>query len=379
MKKFVAFLLALMMVFAMFGCAAKEEAPAAPAEEEKVEAPAEEKKEEPAEEAESMLVGVSLPTKSLQRWNQDGEYMQKALEEMGYEVDLQFAEDKTELQVSQIDNMITKGAKVIIICPIDVSTLTNVLETAKSQDVAVISYDRLITDTAAVDYYATFDNNIIGKIIGKYIVDELGLENGNGPFNMEIVSGPNSDATRVLFEAAVGEVQPYIDNGQLVIRSGQTDMEQTATPFWQEKEAQARMDNILTAFYAEEHLDAVLCLNDSTSLGSQSALKAAGYGTESNPMPIMTGQDCDIANVKAIIAGDQSMSVFKDTKILAAAVAEMADQILKGETVMVNDTESYDNFAKIVPSYLIESQFVDQSNWQELLVDGGYYTAEELQ
>lgn len=373
MKKVIAILLALFMMVALCACSASEPSP-----------DSQNTDGAPTESADTSaeggaLVGVSLPTKSLQRWNQDGEYMQKALEDMGYEVDLQFAEDKTELQVSQIDNMITKGVDVLIVCPIDVSTLTNVLNAAKEQGIYIISYDRLITDTAAVDYYATFDNNIIGRIIGEYIVDELGLEEGNGPYNMEIVSGPNSDATRVLFEAAVGEVQPYIDNGQLVIRSGQTDMEQTATPLWQEKEAQARMDNILTAFYSDAHLDAVLCLNDSTSLGTQSALKAAGYGTESNPMPIITGQDCDIANVKAIIAGDQSMSVFKDTKILAAAVAEMTDQILKGETVMVNDTESYDNFAKIVPSYLIESKFVDINNWKELLVDGGYYTAEELE
>lgn len=332
-----------------------------------------------ADNAENVMVGVSLPTKSLQRWNQDGEYLEEELTDMGYEVDLQFAENKTELQVSQIDNMITKGAKVIIVSPIDVSTLTNVLDAAKQQDIRIISYDRLIINTDAVDYYATFDNTIIGQIIGKYIVDTLELEEGKGPFNMEIVSGPNSDATRVLFDAAVAEVQPYIDNGQLVIRSGQTDMEQTATPNWEEKEAQARMDNILTAYYSEEHLDAVLCLNDSVSLGSQSALKAAGYGTDENPMPIMTGQDCDIANVKAIIAGDQSMSVFKDTKILAAAVAKMTDQIIQGETVTVNDTENYDNFAKIVPSYLLESQFVDANNWEELLVEGGYYTMEELQ
>jgi len=353
MKKVFAFFLATIMLLATIGSVAETA-------------------------SEKVLVGVSLPTKSLQRWNQDGTYMENSLREMGYDVDLQYAEDKTELQISQIDNMLTKGAKVLIICPIDVSTLTNVLDTAKQQNVKVISYDRLITDSDAVDYYATFDNHIIGKIIGEYIVDKLGLEDGKGPFNMEIVSGPNSDAVRVLFDAAVGEVQPYIENGQLVIRSGQTDTEQTATPFWQEKEAQSRMDNILTAFYSEEHLDAVLCLNDSISLGSQSALKAAGYGTESKPMPIMTGQDCDIANVKAIIAGYQSMSVFKDTKILAAAVAKMTDQILKGETVTVNDTESYDNFAKVVPAYLIESIFVDQSNWYELLVEGGYYSAEEL-
>lgn len=325
-----------------------------------------------------VLIGVSMPTKSLQRWNQDGSYLEESLKAKGYDVDLQFAENKVELQVSQIDNMITKGAKVIIIAPIDVSALTNVLETAKQQDIRVISYDRLIINTDAVDYYATFDNNIIGALIGKYIVEQLDLEEGKGPFNIEIVSGPNSDATAVLFDAAVGQIQPYLDNGQLVVRSGQTDIEQTATPNWEEKEAQARMDNILTAFYTDAHLDAVLCLNDSVSLGSQSALKSAGYGTANNPMPIMTGQDCDIANVKAIIAGDQSMSVFKDTKILAAAVADMTDQIMKGEEVTVNDTENYDNFARVVPSYLIESKFVDKGNWKELLVDGGYYTEDEL-
>lgn len=371
MKKCITIALALTLTLALFGCAKSSEPSAQPS------APPAEKPSDSA--GESTLVGISLPTKSLQRWNQDGEYLEKELGGMGYSVDLQFAENKTELQISQIDNMITKGAKVLIISPIDVSTLTNVLETAKQQDVCVISYDRLIVNSDAVDYYATFDNTIIGQIIGKYVVDQLNLENNAGPFNMEIVSGPNSDATRVLFDAAVGEVQPYIDNGQLVIRSGQTNMEQTATPNWEEKEAQSRMDNILTAYYSDAHLDAVLCLNDSTSLGSQSALKAAGYGTQDNPMPILTGQDCDIANVKAIISGDQSMSVFKDTKILAAAVAKMTDQILKGETVTVNDTESYDNFSKIVPAYLIESLFVDQSNWQELLVDGGYYTLDELQ
>ena len=371
MKKCITIALALTLTLALFGCTKSSTPSAQPA------APPAEKISDSA--GESTLVGISLPTKSLQRWNQDGEYLEKELGGMGYSVDLQFAENKTELQVSQIDNMITKGAKVLIISPIDVSTLTNVLETAKQQDVCVISYDRLIVNSDAVDYYATFDNTVIGQIIGKYVVDQLNLENNAGPFNMEIVSGPNSDATRVLFDAAVGEVQPYIDNGQLVIRSGQTDMEQTATPNWEEKEAQSRMDNILTAYYSDAHLDAVLCLNDSTSLGSQSALKAAGYGTQDNPMPILTGQDCDIANVKAIIAGDQSMSVFKDTKILAAKKKKMTDQILKGETVTVNDTESYDNFSKIVPSYLIESLFVDQSNWQELLVDGGYYTMDELQ
>ena len=371
MKKCITIALALTLTLALFGCTKSSTPSAQPA------APPAEKISDSA--GESTLVGISLPTKSLQRWNQDGEYLEKELGGMGYSVDLQFAENKTELQVSQIDNMITKGAKVLIISPIDVSTLTNVLETAKQQDVCVISYDRLIVNSDAVDYYATFDNTIIGQIIGKYVVDQLNLENNAGPFNMEIVSGPNSDATRVLFDAAVGEVQPYIDNGQLVIRSGQTDMEQTATPNWEEKEAQSRMDNILTAYYSDAHLDAVLCLNDSTSLGSQSALKAAGYGTQDNPMPILTGQDCDIENTKNMIAGKQSMSVFKDTRTLATQVVKMVGQILNGEEVDVNDTETYDNGTGVIPSFLCDPVFADANNYKELLIDSGYYTEDQLQ
>jgi putative multiple sugar transport system substrate-binding protein len=325
-----------------------------------------------------VLVGVSMPTKSLQRWNQDGGYLKEHLEKKGYKVDLQFAENKVESQISQIENMITMGAKVLIIAPIDVNALVNVLDSAKAQDIKVISYDRLIMNTDAVDYYATFDNTIIGRMLGEYIVDQLGLKEGKGPYNFEIVSGPVNDTTAVLFNAAVDVVKPYIDEGKLVVRSGQTTMEQTATPNWEEKEAQARMDNILTAFYTDEHLDAVLCLNDSTSLGTQAALKSAGYGTADKPMPILTGQDADIANVKAIIAGEQSMSIFKDTSYLAGKVADMTDAIIKGSEVSVNDTENYHNGKRVVPSLLLESKFVDKNNYKQLLIDSGYYTEDEL-
>ena len=247
MKKITSIILAFVLLFALIGCAA-EPAVEAPA----VEAPAE---AEPVESTEKVLVGVSMPTKSLQRWNQDGSYLEENLTAGGYDVDLQFAENKIELQVSQIDNMITKGAKVIIIAPIDVSALNNVLASAKEAGVKIISYDRLIIDSDAVDYYATFDNNIIGAIIGQYIVDELGLAEGEGPFNIEIASGPNLDSTRVLYESAVAKIQPYLDNGQLIIRSGQYDMEQTATPNWEEKEwitfsLLSIPRNTLTQFYA---------------------------------------------------------------------------------------------------------------------------------
>lgn len=330
-------------------------------------------------DADQIKVGVSMPTKSLQRWNQDGANMKKILEEKGYEVELEYAENKTELQISQIENMVTKGVDILVIAAIDGSSLTNVLDSAKEEGVEVIAYDRLIMNTDAVSYYATFDNYKVGAIQGEYIEDKLGLKEGDGPFNLEIATGPLDDNNvKFFFSGAMDVLQKYIDNGQLVVRSGQVTMEQTATPDWDEQEAQARMDNILTAYYTDEIIDAVLCSNDSVSLGVQSALKSAGYGTSEKPMPIITGQDANISNVKAIIAGDQSMSVFKDTRALADKVTEMIDAMVNGKEVEVNDTGTYNNGVKIVPSYLLEPQFVDKSNYKELLIDSDYYTEDEL-
>lgn len=330
-------------------------------------------------EKNGVTVAVSMPTKSLQRWNQDGENMKKALEEKGYNVELQFAENKVDAQISQIENMITKGAKVIVVGAIDGSALTTVLDNAKKDGIKVIAYDRLIMNTDAVDYYATFDNESVGKIQGKYIVDKLGLKDGKGPFNLEIFTGPLDDNNVVFFfKGAMDQLQPYIDKGQLVVRSGQVTREQAATPNWDEKDAQARMDNILTANYTDAHLDAVLASNDSVSLGAQSALKSAGYGQAGKALPVITGQDANIANVKAIIAGDQSMSVFKDTRALAMKVVEMVDAIVKGTEAPVNDRETYNNGVKIVPSFLLEPKFVDKSNYQELLIKSGYYTEDQV-
>lgn len=327
----------------------------------------------------SAVIGVSMPTKSLQRWNQDGANMKKELEEKGYQVELEYAENKTESQVAQIENMITKGADILVVAAIDGSALTNVLDTAKDEGIRVISYDRLILNTDAIDYYATFDNQNVGTIQGKYIEDKLNLAEGAGPFNLEIATGPLDDNNvNFFFGGAMEVLNPYIENGQLVVRSGQTTMEQTATPNWDEQEAQTRMDNILTAHYTSEDIDAVLCSNDSVSLGVQSALKSAGYGQGGKEMPILTGQDANISNVKAIVAGDQSMSVFKDTRALATKVTEMVDALVKGEEVEVNDTETYDNGTKVVPSYLLEPKFVDRDNYKELLIDSGYYSEDEV-
>ena len=325
-------------------------------------------------------IGVAMPTKSLQRWNQDGANMEAKLKEKGYDVDLQFAENKVEMQVSQIENMITKGCKVIIVGAIDGGSLSSVLDEAKSAGCKVISYDRLIMNTDAVSYYATFDNYGVGKIQGQYIEEKLGLKDGKGPFNFEITTGPLDDNNVVFFyKGAMDVLQPYIDKGQLVVKSGQVSREQCATPSWDEAKAQERMDNILTTNYTNAKLDAVLCSNDSTSLGVQSALKSAGYNTADKPMPVVTGQDANLPNVKAILSGEQSMSVFKDTRALADEVVKMVDAILNGQEPEVNDTKSYNNGAKVVPSYLLQPQLVDKSNYKKLLIDSGYYKEDELQ
>ena len=326
-----------------------------------------------------VLIGVAMPTQSLQRWNQDGDNLNKFLTEMGYKVDLQYADNEVQQQVSQIENMITKGAKVLIIAPVDGGSLSSVLQEAKDAGIKVIAHDRFITGTENVDSVGTFDNNKVGTLQGKYIVEQLDLENAAGPFNLEIVAGSLDDDNAAYFLAgAMAELQPYIDSGKLIVQSGQTTREQCATDAWQTSVAQARMDNILTAYYTDKKVDAIMASNDSTAMGAISALKSAGYGTKDLPMPIITGQDCDITNVKAIVAGEQSMSVFKDTRALAQVVAKMADTYVKGGEPEFNDTTTYNNGAKVVPAYALEPLVVTIDNYKEKLVESGYYTEAEL-
>jgi putative multiple sugar transport system substrate-binding protein len=327
------------------------------------------------------LVGVAMPTQSLQRWNQDGANMKAKLEEKGYKVELQYAQDDVNTQVQQVENMITKGCKTLVIASIDGASMTNVLKTAKAKKVQVIAYDRLIMNTADVDYYATFDNFKVGEIQGKFIEGALGLKSNKGPFNIELFVGSPDDNNAKLFnQGAMSVLQPYIDSGALVVPSGQTAFTAIAIPAWNSGTAQSRMDNLITANYAKgRKLDAILSPNDSIAIGVVASLKNNGYGTAKKPYPILTGQDCDKANVKAMIAGQQSMSVFKDTRTLAAKVVEMVDAIMAKKTVPVNDTKTYDNGAKVVPSFLCEPVFADKGNYKALLIDTGYYAAADVQ
>ncbi len=328
---------------------------------------------------EAKMVGISMPTKTSTRWISDGESMVKVFEDLGYETDLQFADDDIPNQLAQIENMITKGADVLVIASIDGTTLSDVLQQAHDAGILVIAYDRLISKTANVDYYATFDNFGVGVIMGTQIETGLDLKNAAGPFNIELFGGSPDDTNAFYFyDGAMSVLQPYIDSGKLIVQSGQTGMDKVGTLRWDGIEAQKRMDNLLAKYYADKTVDAVLSPYDGLSIGILSALKAQGYGTGDQKMPVVTGQDAEVASVKSIIAGEQSYTVFKDTRELAKQTAAMVDAALKGTEVPINDTKTYDNGVKIVPSYLLIPFSVDITNYEELLIGSGYITADQL-
>ena len=326
-------------------------------------------------------IGVAMPTQSSQRWIQDGGNMKEQLEAKGYKVDLQYAEDIVENQVSQLENMITKGVDVMVIASIDGEAITGVLEKTAEAGIPVIAYDRLIKNSGSVSYYATFDNYKVGVQQGSYIVEALELDKGaTGPFNLELFGGsPDDNNAYFFYNGAMSVLQPYIDKGVLVIQSGQAGMDKVATLRWDGATAQARMDNLLTAFYADgEKIDAILSPYDGISIGVLSSVKNIGYGTVGQPLPIITGQDAELPSVKSILAGEQTHTVFKDTRELARVAVGMVEAILEGGEPEINDTTTYDNGIKVVPSYLLEPVSVDVTNYKEVLIGSGYYTEDQL-
>ncbi|MER6124754.1 multiple monosaccharide ABC transporter substrate-binding protein [Streptomyces sp. NPDC001795] len=325
-------------------------------------------------------IGIAMPTKSSERWINDGNNVVKNLEAKGYKTKLVYGEDDPSTQVSQIENLITQGVKGLIIAAIDNKSLNNVLQEAASAKIPVIAYDRLILGTKNVDYYASFDNEKVGVLQGTYIVHKLGLDSGKkGPFNIELFAGSNDDNnTKYFFGGAMSVLQPYIDKKELVVKSGQTKLNQVTTLRWDGTTAQKRMEDILTSAYKSGKVDAVLSPYDGISIGILSALKSDGYGSGSKPLPVITGQDAELASVKSIIAGEQTQTVYKDTRELAKVASTMVDDALNGKTPQTNDTKTYDNGTKVVPAYLLQPVSVDKSNYEDALVKGGYYTDAQL-
>lgn len=325
----------------------------------------------------SQKVGISLPTKDLKRWNFDGDRMKKELEAAGCDVDLQYASNDISTQVAQIDNMIQNGCDVLIITPIDGSALGTVLDKAVENNIPVISYDRLLIESDAVSYYVTFDNYDVGAIQARFILDELDVDNAKGTFNIELSAGdPGDNNAYMFYNGAFDMLKPYIDSGKLNVLSGQKEFDEVATPGWATDIAKQRATNIITGNYKRgTDIDAWLCSNDTTAAGVVEALEDSGY---KGKYPVITGQDCDLINVRYMLAGKQAMSAFKDTRVLASRAVKMALQILGGETVEVNDTSTYNNNSIFVPTYLCKATYVDKNNYKEILIDSGYYLQDEI-
>ncbi|MDD7642651.1 MAG: sugar ABC transporter substrate-binding protein [bacterium] len=384
-KKILGALLSVAMVATMLvGCGTNQAA--APAEDAAATedtaadaAPADDAAEEeaPAADANGKKVGVAMPTQSSERWINDGANMKDQLEKLGYEVDLQYAEDDVQMQVSQIENMIAAGVNCLVIASIDSSALVNVEAQAKEAGIPIIAYDRLLMDTDAVSYYATFDNKGVGTAIGKYIEEKKDLANTSETYTIEFFMGsPDDNNAHMLYSGLMEVLQPYLDNGTLVCKSGRTSFDDTCILRWSQETAQQNCENYLTGFYADEDLDICATAFDGFAYGCKAALEGAGY-TEAN-WPLITGQDAELMATKNIISGKQTMSIYKDTRLLASKCVTMVQAVLEGAEPEINDTEQYDNGKIVVPSYLCTPVAVDKDNYQEIIVDGGYYTEEQL-
>ncbi len=325
------------------------------------------------------LIGISMPTKSSTRWISDGESMVKEFTAKGYTTDLQYAEDDIPNQLAQIENMVTKGVKVLIIAAIDGTTLSDVLQKARDGGIKVFAYDRLISKTENVDYYTTFDNFGVGVLQGNSLIAGLKERFGSvKPWNVELFGGSPDDTNAFYFyDGAMSVLQPLIDSKEIVIGSGQMGMETVGTLRWDGAVAQARMDNLLSANYTDKKVHGVLAPYDGLSRGIISSLKGVGYAPDAE-MPIVTGQDAELPSVKGMMSGEQYSTVFKDTRELAKVTATMVDTVLQGKEPEINDTKTYNNGVKIVPSYLLTPYSVGKGDITKQLVESGYYTQDQI-
>lgn len=311
-------------------------------------------------------IGVALPQKTSENWVLAENLFNKDLKDAGFTADVQFANGGVAEQQNQINAMITKGAKVIIVGAIDGAQLGNQLKAAKDAGATVIAYDRLLLNTNDVDYYVAYDNFKVGQLQGQALLDGLKEKKGNGPYSIELLAGSPDDANaKVFFDGAMDVLQPKIDDGTLKIGSGQKTFEQAVTQGWKAENAQKRMDTLLTGSYSgSKELDGVLSPNDTLARAALTSVKAAGKET-----PVVTGQDSEVESVKSIMKGVQYSTINKDTRALVDHAVTMVKDLQQGKELEVNDTESYDNGVKVVPAYLLKPQIVTKANVKEAYVN----------
>ena len=341
------------LALGLTGCSSERGGAAAPGE-----------SEAPAGFEAGSTIGVALPDKTSENWVLAGDLFTQGLEDAGFQADVQYAPASNTVaeQQNQISVMVTNGAKVIVIGAKDGKQLGTQLQQAHDAGVTIIAYDRLIENTEAVDYYVAFDNFKVGQLQGQALLDGLEANvDHDAPYNVELFSGSPDDAnSAVFFNGAMDVLQPKIDDGTLVVGSGQTEIAQTATQGWLAENAQERMDGILTSTYGDKELDGVLSPNDTLARAILTSVEQAG-----KPQPVVTGQDSEAESVRWIMEGKQYSTINKDTALLVEQTIKMIGQLQKGEEVDVNDTDQYDNGTKVVPAYLLEPVIVTKDNAEE--------------
>lgn len=313
--------------------------------------------------AANSLIGVALPAKTSENWVLAGDLFTSGLKEAGFQADVQYAGASTTVadQQAQITAMTTKGAKVIVIGATDAAQLSTQVAAAHAAGVKVIAYDRLITNTPDLDYYVAFDNFKVGQLQGQALLEGMKAKKPNGPYNIELFSGsPDDNNAGVFFNGAMDVLKPEIDKGNVVVTSKQTDVKQTAIQGWKAEGAQARMDQLLTSTYGSKELDGVLSPNDTLARAILTSIKGAG-----KPTPVVTGQDSEVESVKSIVAGEQYMTINKDTRNLVKETVNMVKALQAGNAPQVNDTKSYNNGSKVVDTYLLPPVAVTKANAAE--------------
>ncbi len=306
-------------------------------------------------------IGVALPQKTSENWVLAEKLFQEGLEEAGYRADVQFANGGVPEQQNQVQTMVIKGARVVVVGAIDGSQLGAQVKEAKASGATVIAYDRLLLNTRAVDYYLAYDNFKVGELQGRSLLEGLKKRKGQAPWNVELVAGsPDDSNSKVFFDGAMSVLRPGIDDGTLVVKSGQTSFSQASTQGWKSENAQKRMDTLLAGTYSKAELAGILAPNDTLARAVLTAARAAG-----KELPVVTGQDSEVESVKSILKGEQYSTINKDTANLVRHAIEMVNDLQQGRTPAVNDTRSYGNGAKIVPAYLLEPRIVTLENVRE--------------